>query len=365
MKKLLVFLFACVSPTLFSQQINTITIERWEANDWENNILQTYSYNSNDQIASILGEFWEGTQYENSSLTSYSNYMGNTVGETISQIWAGTDWDNSTRTVNQVNGDGLLSESELTSWFNNMWNNFVFREYTYDTNEHLVYLLQEFWENGAYVNNSQVNYTNNADGFPIQLIGDSWNSDNNTWENSYRTTNTYNSDNAILEFLNETWNGSQYVNSSRNLYTYDGNGYLIELLTQIWDETGNSWVNSSFLTYQNNSNGTINTIITQLWTQSNTWENSMRWTYSYNTLSTEENEWNQLRLFPVPANDNLYLSHTSKNYHYTVYSLQGETIRSGYLMPGNAINLEGIASGTYLVSLTSEGQESIKKIIKQ
>lgn len=362
---LLVFLFLTPAITL-AQQISMIDIDSWTDNNWENNFLHSYSYNNNDQIESILQQSWDGSIYINSGLTNYSNYMGDIVGQTITQSWNNNTWINSTRIVNET-VNNLLFESEFSSWFNNTWNNFSLNGYSYDENDYLDYFIQQTWENGAYRNNSQAFYTNNNNGLPTQLIGDSWNTSSNSWQPSYRTTNTYNNDNKITSFLNEIWNGNGYTNNTRNTYNYDIDGFLVEIVTEFWDLNINDWENSSLITYQNNNDGSISILTTQIWDQTiGTWENSTRWTYSYNTLGVSKHKKNSFSTYPNPASEDITIISSNNKFHYQLYEINGKLITTGSSNNSNySIDVQHLASGMYILQIISTQGIVSQKVIKQ
>lgn len=366
MKQPLFALLLLISTIAFAQQISEIQIDSWSNENWENNLLHSYTYNGNGQVGSILEQSWDGSSYTNNGLTNYSNYMGDIVGETITQSWENNTWSNSTRVINDV-VNNLLFESEFSSWFNDTWNNFALNGHAYDGNDHLDYFIQQIWENGAYRNNSQASYTNNGDGFPTQLLGDSWNTSNNSWQPSYRTSNTYNGDNQITTFLNEIWNGNGYTNNTRNTYSYDTNGYLVEILNEYWDQSLNDWEYSSLLTYQINGDGSINVLTTQNWDQTTgTWENSTRWTYSYNVLGVSQNEKISLDIYPNPTFNTITIKSSLAVFQYQLFNANGTLISVGTSENvEQSINVQHLASGMYILQITSEEGIATQKVIKQ
>jgi hypothetical protein len=81
----------------------------------------------------------------------------------------------------------------------------------------------------------------------------------------------------------ETWTSGSWQNSMRWLYTYDGSGYLTTSLTQVYDIPTSSYKNYIQTNYTNNSNGTVQFYIIQNWDNpTNAWINSERSTYTYN-----------------------------------------------------------------------------------
>jgi hypothetical protein len=59
----------------------------------------------------------------------------------------------------------------------------------------------------------------------------------------------------LTEELGQTWDGSNWANSSKARYTYDENNNMIEYVHQIWD--GSNWVNNWKSKHTNDWNDTL------------------------------------------------------------------------------------------------------------
>ena len=81
----------------------------------------------------------------------------------------------------------------------------------------------------------------------------------------------------------DTWTTNSWQNSLKQTNTYDGNSYLTNNLSQLWDSPTSSYKNNSQINYINNSNGTAQQYISQTWDiNTNTWNNSQRTSCTYN-----------------------------------------------------------------------------------
>ena len=88
--------------------------------------------------------------------------------------------------------------------------------------------------------------------------------------------------------LFEGWLNNSWQNSQKYTYSYDSSGYVSYELNQNWNRVSNTWANSSQYNYINNiKNGNINQFIAQFWDNATKqWLNSERDVYTY-TISNK------------------------------------------------------------------------------
>lgn len=90
--------------------------------------------------------------------------------------------------------------------------------------------------------------------------------------------------------------------------------------------------------------------------------------YKYSGAVTDienEVELAEVSLYPTPCQEILYINSKNSTISYSISNLAGQSVLSGVLH-ANQINLGGIESGIYLLTLVNgEGKKSTKKIIKQ
>jgi hypothetical protein len=118
-----------------------------------------------------------------------------------------------------------------------------------------------------------------ADGFlQVEAITQTW--DGTNWVNSSRSTSLYDVRNNKTQRTYQNWNVSAWENSSKYLYTYDANDNQTEQIYQTW--SGGIWVNNnrSVITYDSNNNATE--YIYQSWSGT-AWTNDSRYLYTYDS----------------------------------------------------------------------------------
>jgi len=147
----------------------------------------------------------------------------------------------------------------------------------YDVNSNLLSSVDQTWNGTGWVNDQQVTYTYTGNNLTDEL----WQKWNGTiWVNDYKYTTTYTADYLISLELGQLWNGSAWVNDYQSLYAYDVNKNRIKFTQQMWN--GSSWDNSyqEASTYNTDKNVTVK--LFQFWSGSD-WTDGYRDNYSYDS----------------------------------------------------------------------------------
>ncbi len=110
------------------------------------------------------------------------------------------------------------------------------RRYSYNTNGSLAAIVDENWQNSAWValERTAFEYDSTEKRVRILLQGDSL----GAWRNS-RCSEVYISpEQTSVVFLNMYWNGSQWLMSDREIYAYRADGRRDSLRKETWSESG-------------------------------------------------------------------------------------------------------------------------------
>ena len=127
--------------------------------------------------------------------------------------------------------------------------------------------------------------------------------------------------------LEQTWNGSAWVNYGVMRQTYDANGYKTIALEQIWSVS--TWVNFSLDSYTWNANGHESVIVDQTW-KNNAWVNGTQENFSYdangNNTSILQKAWEN-----NSSNNSSIFQYTWQpvNGMKVIAPVQGETVLAG------------------------------------
>ena len=83
-----------------------------------------------------------------------------------------------------------------------------------------------------------------------------------------------------------------------------------------------------------------------------------------NELNIIENNAMQFLVYPNPFSEIINITGVLGDIEYSLFSVNGKAIKKGRVQ-NSIIVLDGIASGVYLLKLTSDSTTSTKKIIKK
>ena len=82
------------------------------------------------------------------------------------------------------------------------------------------------------------------------------------------------------------------------------------------------------------------------------------------TVGIEENEDNNISIFPNPAKDMLNITSEKAINQIDVYDVNGKLVKS-YTNVNNNINIKDLATGVYMLNITTEDGQVSKKIVKE
>jgi hypothetical protein len=71
-----------------------------------------------------------------------------------------------------------------------------------------------------------------------------------------------------------------------------------------------------------------------------------------------------VKLYPNPAANKVWLEGTSGTYRYNLMNVTGQTLESGTFNTNTTLNVEALPAGTYLIQLEKDGQSETLKLVK-
>lgn len=219
--------------------LHRIVYQTWDGSSWTNYLRYTYSYDVQGRNVQVLVEQWEGS-WVNSQMTE-NTYDGEKLLQSLTQAWSGSGWMNSalsTYTYQFEQVYQILNQN----WSGGTWVNSTLHTYDYESGL-IIETLAQHWSGGAWVNSSLSAYSY-IGGLIYQVHTSTWSG--SSWTNSSLSTYSYLGD-LLSEMLYQSWEGGTWQNYYHQDYTYDANGNNIQILGKSW--SGGSWVNSSRITY--------------------------------------------------------------------------------------------------------------------
>ncbi len=162
------------------------------SNNWNDSLRISYSYDDKQNLKTRLHELWLGDSWANSQKWTYEYSSGLLQKENKYQWNVGTTtWENKDYSEYQYTANALLQRRTNYLWDGSGWLNKTRKTYTYNNQQELTLILNEFWSFGyeQWTNLSQHNYdydnNNNREVFTFRY----WDEDNNRWKNSYQEKN--------------------------------------------------------------------------------------------------------------------------------------------------------------------------------
>ena len=265
----------------------------------------------------------------------------------------------------------------------------IFRyKYTYDDNYYLISVENNQYDPGNEIWLDYVisNYTNNEDGYPIEILDQFYS--NSQWINMNKTFNTFDENGNKLTGIGQIWNGAEWENSGKQTFVYDDNNNFTSYFSQVWNLDNLEWDNNQLFTYTFTENGNLIDFISEAWDGSewnladvNFWFyiNGTRYVYSGNELTayyhliTSIIDANELKasVYPNPVTNgeiNIILNLEASNDDISVilYSVSGKVVYSSIFKNTfgeyNITGLDHLEKGIYLLKVSNNSQNKVFKI---
>jgi hypothetical protein len=187
----------------------------------------------------------------------------------------------------------------------------------------------------AMRNNYKHTYTYDGNSNETIDWGETWDVASTGFKNDKKLLHTYNSNNDILNFLQQTWNGTVWINVNGNTNGYNTDGQLINWeYYSSWNVAGSYYAVRSYGEY-------ICTLI---------------------NVGINDVNANTFSMYPNPVIANVVTINSVEHAAYSLSDLTGKLIQLGDLNAGeNQIQLNGISSGVYLMKV---GQQTQKIIVQ-
>jgi len=326
-------------------------VENRGSNDtWANNRQDVMTYDENDNLLTQLRQSWNPytLTWRNSTLNTYTYDANNNLLKRFIQ----TPYDND----------------------NNVWRNFSQNVYTYDSNNNRLTDLYQTWAD------------NNTHWIDIALYTYTYYSNSNLYEfyhNGSKEEYTYDTDNNLIYQLTKTWQNGNWVNYSQIHYTYDSKNNTQAYLREQW--VNNSWVNDlqKLWTYDENDNCTLvenysfpdgnrhpTDIPMYLYynnMQSSAYYNAYKVTAIYRKvtqLTTEQEDFvlPAISIYPNPTSGQLNITNDEQNIQMiSIYNLSGIQL---FNTQNTTFDISHLPSGMYFVQIKTPKGIVTKKIVK-
>ncbi|MCA9733954.1 T9SS type A sorting domain-containing protein [candidate division KSB1 bacterium] len=264
-----------------ADSVTTETIfQTWGSSGWINDYKEITTYRDAGQtdIERVNGYIWMNEAWQNESLMTFT-YENNFPTKIESSLWLDGMWVVFLEMTN-VHANGLLLLTTLKMDMLGIGElDYVSRnDMSYDGNNYLTRMNTYLWDGSAWMQDTQITFTNNAQGLPLEELIETT-VDGMTFPLQKIATH------YTMSGLPETVTTQEYedaitgwVNSLQESTIYNDYDMPTELLFVEWD--GSGWTNVRVVrTNYNESNATET--LSQYWSES-TWKNESRDTYTWN-----------------------------------------------------------------------------------
>ena len=252
--------------------------------------------------------------------------------------------DGSWKTYTQAdwNGTGFVNTQRVDSFTWNKWGGNPYANGVGFKASQPSKFVNESWNGSAWVDSSHTNITYDANGGTDQI---SQVLTGGKWVNSERDIQTLDSKGNGTSYVYETWDGTKWVLNSedKSTYTYDANGNIMQIIYQYYDQSISGYRNTEKIVY-----GEFETIT---------------------GISAEKQSGLAVNIYPNPASDNLHLqanTNAKGNVAVMIFNIQGQMVmQSRYtseeLSAGLNLSIQGLHSGIYILHIVSDQIDTVRK----
>ena len=215
---------------------------------------------SQTKLTSSLTESYNGSSWQNSYKIEYSYDDNGNLTEETELFWDTTSsqWKTGFKSFYTYNSDNKATVGLYQS-FDSTSGSITYQDRTnntYNSNGDLIQFLDQEWNGSAWVNDYKVDltYTNNrlSGGASYTWGGTDWIF---TTDDDSKFTINYNANGTISSFNSDAWDGTNWVASDSTIFSYDGNNNLILQDGQTWN--GTAWISEYKSEYSYDTNGNL------------------------------------------------------------------------------------------------------------
>ncbi len=323
--------------------------------DWKLDITEQYTYaNGGNKETKVVATSALTMQQVYQNIKTYNS--NNDITLDLRQNWDGVQWvDASQDTYTYYTGTSNVKD--VTTYNFNLGYDTYKISYEFSGND-INKIITQDGSSGSLVNETQYEYTYNMSGQLYIEIESDWNG--TSWDLDERGTATYTS--GLRELIVEEYNGSTYDLFERYLLYYTISlEKEDEYIQQSWN--GSSYVNSDreLSTYDGNDNKTA--YVYESWF-GGAWEPYYKEEMDYSVaapLSTESFENDSFKVFPNPVSDVVNISSKTIIDKVELYNVLGEKVLQS--TNTKTLNVESLNAGIYILKVFSNDESATKKIV--
>lgn len=356
MKKLLLTLL--IAPCCFFSKTNA-----QEASAGLAYSLQ-YQYGTIDDFTSLKLQIPQGANF----LTAYNYYFQRDANKLITSGLGNSPFTPETSSFDMtVNGNTRVYTTTASEPGSSSLSR---RETFYSHNGQDTAVTVEIYDEATsqFILSQMVRFYWNANG---KLIGDkNYNYNGTSWTMfSYSRITLDTNELPLIDSSYSIVTGSPVATHIRN---YTNTAGKLDYAIAVELDFNNVYVNSGKVIFTNNAAGKVIELLEQDWDENSmAWENNLKIVlgYEFPTSVTENTNNDLLKVYPNPAQNQLFINtqaFNAENIVYEIYSTDGRLVKSD-ILNNNLQNIEiaELSKGLYFVKVNVDGKIYTQKFLKQ
>ncbi len=217
------------------------TSQDGSGSDWINSFQYLYTYDSISNLTLEVYRYWysnENVWKDNTQVIFNYDSHSNRIAE-LGQKWI-NDWINEDIYVYTYDSNDSLIHLIYKGWDDVEWENYYQTFYTYDVDLQQNIRTSQQWDVFEWKNLIRYIDTYDSDSNVIGTLIQFWNDTGDTWENYNQTNYTFGANKNLTSLTNYIWDwqGSKWLKSSQGVIGYDDDNFLMYHVEKYFNEDG-------------------------------------------------------------------------------------------------------------------------------
>ncbi|GBL35425.1 hypothetical protein EMGBS15_10200 [Filimonas sp.] len=211
-----------------------------------------------------------------------------------------------------------------------------------------------------------------------QTLVQAWDTMSQIWINNFKTDYVSNGTNQVISTTGSYWDAASWIYQNQDSFQYSSGPYPAIKTSKYWDAMASLWINSEKYEFNYNAFNQFSSYETSFWDgMSSTWHLSTNNLFYYEAFTPQEIDEselfsNKLLVYPVPVANKVVVETEWDEIQpcvITLCDMTGNVLLSIDLPSSKRlkkdIDLSSLPSGSYILSVKGEKNNSVQKIIKQ
>jgi len=309
------------------------------ANGWQNQMRVNYEYDFSGNVLYMIGQTWTNSNWEDMIQATYT-YDGDDLSEVVYQMFVNGTWMNFMKEVYNYNGN--TSTILFWSWNGTTWSTQDLYTYTY--NDDSIELLMQYMQGGAWQNEAKETSLLDFTGNVTEILEEEW--ENNAWVNNEKIVYNYEGQLYTSMVVSE-WDNGAWVDDSKFEFVYEGGNAVYGECKHMEDGQWELGDGDIMIAYDNNAE-----IIEY---------DCMKVEVTYTDITgLNENTSVNFMSYPVPAEQSLSIEAEGFQ-RAEIFSVTGQEV---LVSEKNVLDVSNLKAGVYLLKVfNNKGNSATQRIV--